>query len=220
CYFLLSVLFSVSSFFVSSFIVSFFLFFFTFRRLPISTLFPYTTLFRSLHRVVARVQPRCHGADDRAVHEGDVLRAVLDRGAEGDGPRIRGRVDDRQHDAAALGVPRLHGGDADVVVPAVGDVQGGGRAGAGFGHPLRVGRLPRRQQELLHRPGQQGGGRHRFVAVLAGAVGGRHLLAGQGRVLLGGETVQQRGAGHRHLGEGVAQGLGALEALHQPAGDD
>src|SRR3712207_3331706 len=68
------------------------------RRPPRSTLFPYTTLFRSLHRDPARRL----GGDPQTVRLGRWLRHVVVRGP-------RGGVDRDSDDPAHLGFPRCSG---------------------------------------------------------------------------------------------------------------
>src|SRR5699024_4226756 len=86
--------------------------------------------------------------------------------------------------------------------------------------PVRIRGLPGREQESLHLAGKQRGGGLRLAAVLVAAVGRRGLLAGQGRVLLGGQGLQQRRGHYGRLGEGVDHRLGVLHAGHEVARGD
>src|SRR5699024_6460954 len=89
------------------------------------------------------------------------------------------------------------------------------------GLPVRVRGLPGGEQESLHLAGEQrGGGLRLAVLALLTALGRWGLLAGQGRVLLGGEGLQQRRRHHGRLGEGVEQRLGVLHGGREVAGSD
>jgi hypothetical protein len=155
---------------------------------------------------VALVHGRCDGPRDRPVHEGELLDPVLDLRAQRDRLRGGGGVDDPEHDAVEAGLPARGGSRVDLVVLLVRDGEpGGGPLHRGL--PLRVGGLPRGEQELLPLPGQDRG---RGLPAL-GALGHRRLLPGQRRVVLGREAVQQGAVGHGRLHERGEQRLGVRE---------
>src|SRR2546426_8539218 len=158
--------------------LSVFFFFLMIRRPPRSTLFPYTTLFRS-----------------------DVLQVLGERelhalGADGGDIRARGRRLPRQGRGLRRGARRCF---------APGVVRGLGRCGRGHGALGRLFRLGQRRRFLLGRPLQRLGRLARLFLGRGGGdephlVGGRRgaaRLAGRGEQKQAGGTVHQQRGGER-----------------------